>query len=349
MSCKYDYRQEHLLSAPPLLKVENLAVDFSTDKGVVRAINGISFTVMQGETLAIVGESGCGKSVSSLAVMGLIPSPPGKVVGGSIQFQGQELVGLSEKEYCKIRGNRISMIFQEPMTALNPVLTVRTQMVDVIRNHNKVTRKQARIRAIEMLRMVGIPLPEKRIDEYPHQLSGGMRQRVMIAMALSCHPALLLADEPTTALDVTVQAQVMREMLRLKQELGMAIILVTHDLGVVAESCQRVVVMYCGEVIEQGTVAAIFSNPRHPYTQGLLKSVPVVREQKISRLPTIEGVVPDLFHLPPGCRFADRCAHVMEECHRMSPSLKDVPSGDEQNSPLSAHRVACWKEWEVSQ
>jgi len=316
----------------PLLKVDNLTVEFTTDKGVVRAINGVSFEVMPGETIAIVGESGCGKSVSSLSVMGLVPSPPGKIVDGSILFNGRELVGLSEKEYRKLRGNDISMIFQEPMTALNPVLKISTQMVDVIRNHNKVSKQEAKVRAIEMLRTVGIPSPESRVNEYPHQLSGGMRQRVMIAMALSCNPSLLLADEPTTALDVTIQAQVMAEMVRLQKQLNMAVVLVTHDLGVVAESCQRVVVMYCGEVIEQGTVEEIFANPKHPYTQGLLKSIPVVRDKKIPRLPTIEGVVPDLFHLPPGCRFADRCDKVGSECHQGSPVLE----GD------NGHQVACF-------
>ncbi|MDW6004658.1 ABC transporter ATP-binding protein [Vibrio mangrovi] len=329
---------QHEISAEPLLKVDGLTVDFQTDKGVARAINGISFEVMPGESVAIVGESGCGKSVSSMAIMGLIPSPPGKIVSGSIRFQGKELVGLNEKAYRHIRGNEVSMIFQEPMTALNPVLRIETQMVDVIRNHQKISRKQAAARAIEMLRMVGIPSPERRIREYPHQLSGGMRQRVMIAMALSCRPALLLADEPTTALDVTIQAQVMHEIKQLKQSLDMAVILVTHDLGVVAESCQRVVVMYCGEVVEQGPVTAIFNHPKHPYTQGLLQSIPVVRQQKIARLPTIEGMVPDLFHLPTGCRFADRCHRVTPQCRQSTPVL----SGSQE------HRAACFHISEAS-
>ncbi|CAM3962774.1 Oligopeptide transport ATP-binding protein OppD [Vibrio aerogenes CECT 7868] len=333
------------VSQQPLLKVDNLTVEFNTDKGIARAINGVSFEVMPGETVAIVGESGCGKSVSSLAVMGLVPSPPGKIVDGSIQFQGRELIGMSEKEYRKIRGNDISMIFQEPMTALNPVLKISTQMIDVIRNHNQVSKKEAKNRAVEMLRMVGIPSPEKRVDEYPHQLSGGMRQRVMIAMALSCHPALLLADEPTTALDVTIQAQVMHEMLRLKQELDMAVVLVTHDLGVVAESCQRVVVMYCGEVIEQGTVEEIFANPKHPYTKGLLESIPVVRDKKVPRLPTIEGMVPDLFSLPKGCRFADRCGIASSDCHQSSPVLRDVQKNGQL---IPGHKVACFKASEVA-
>lgn len=321
----------------PLLSVRDLAVEFRTDKGPARAINGVSFDVYPGETLAIVGESGCGKSVSSLAIMGLIPSPPGKIVDGSIRYQGQELVGLDEKAYRRLRGSQISMIFQEPMTALNPVLKISTQMIDVIRNHQSLSRKEAKQHAVEMLRKVGIPAPEKRIDDYPHQLSGGMRQRVMIAMALSCHPSLLLADEPTTALDVTIQAQVMREMVRLKQELEMAMILVTHDLGVVAESCDRVVVMYCGEVVEQGSVEAIFANPQHPYTRGLLESVPKVREHKIRRLPTIEGMVPDLFHLPHGCRFADRCALASSQCHHNRPELEEIAT-----MSVSHHQAACF-------
>ena len=326
----------------PLLSVRDLAVEFRTDKGPARAINGVSFDVYPGETLAIVGESGCGKSVSSLAIMGLIPSPPGKIVAGSIRYQGQELVGLNEKAYRRLRGSQISMIFQEPMTALNPVLKISTQMIDVIRNHQSLSRKEAKQHAIEMLSKVGIPAPEKRVDDYPHQLSGGMRQRVMIAMALSCHPSLLLADEPTTALDVTIQAQVMREMVRLKQQLEMAMILVTHDLGVVAESCDRVVVMYCGEVVEQGTVDAIFANPQHPYTRGLLESVPKVREHKIRRLPTIEGMVPDLFHLPQGCRFADRCVLASTQCHQHSPELENISALTASNTPAIEHRAACF-------
>ncbi|MBF9002574.1 ABC transporter ATP-binding protein [Vibrio nitrifigilis] len=327
----------------PLLDVKNLCVEFKTDKGIARAINEVSFSVYPGETLAIVGESGCGKSVTSLAVMGLIPSPPGTIAGGSIQFQGQELVGLTEKQYRNIRGNDISMIFQEPMTALNPVLKISTQMIDVLRNHNDISRKEAKQRAIEMLRTVGIPAPEKRINDYPHHLSGGMRQRVMIAMALSCHPALLLADEPTTALDVTIQAQVMQEIVRLKDEMNMSVVLVTHDLGVVAESCDRVVVMYCGEVVEQGSVEAIFAAPQHPYTRGLLASIPVVREEKIAQLPTIEGMVPDLFHLPRGCRFADRCPKASDQCQEQSPTLEHVASRQPLNdTTFSHHQVACF-------
>jgi len=322
----------HSNTQQPILTVENLAVEFSTDKGDVRAIDGISFDVMPGEALAIVGESGCGKSVSSLAIMGLVPSPPGKIIDGSIKFKGRELVGLDEKQYRQVRGNDISMIFQEPMTALNPVLKISTQMVDVIRLHSQLNRADAKKRAIEMLETVGIPAPAMRINEYPHQLSGGMRQRVMIAMALSCGPDLLLADEPTTALDVTIQAQVMSEMVRLQKQLGMAVVLVTHDLGVVAESCQRVAVMYCGQIIEEAPVEAIFANPKHPYTQGLLKSIPVVREEKIARLETIEGMVPDLRDLPAGCRFAERCQFAQTTCREQRPAL--VATG--------AHKVACF-------
>ncbi|WP_430517952.1 ABC transporter ATP-binding protein [Aliivibrio sp.] len=320
------------MESKPLLVVDNLTVDFTTDKGTVRAIDGVSFSIMPGETIAIVGESGCGKSVSSLSIMGLVPSPPGKIVDGSIKFNGRELIGLTEKEYRKIRGNDISMIFQEPMTALNPVLRISTQMVDVIRLHSNLSKSEAKKKAIGMLETVGIPSPESRINEYPHQLSGGMRQRVMIAMALSCSPDLLLADEPTTALDVTIQAQVMDEMVRLQKELNMAVVLVTHDLGVVAESCQRVVVMYCGQIIEQASVEDIFANPQHPYTKGLLKSIPVVRDKKIPRLPTIDGVVPDLFNLPTGCRFADRCEFSESKCSTERPNL----GGTEQ------HQVACF-------
>ena len=342
--------EPHHTSLPaPLLSVKNLAVEFNTDKGIARAINGISFDVMPGETLAIVGESGCGKSVSSLAIMGLIPSPPGNIVEGSIRFKGRELVGLNDKAYRSLRGNDISMIFQEPMTALNPVLKISTQMIDVIRNHNDLSKKDAKQRAIDMLRTVGIPAPEKRVNEYPHQLSGGMRQRVMIAMALSCHPSLLLADEPTTALDVTIQAQVMQEMVRLKDELDMSMVLVTHDLGVVAESCDRVVVMYCGEVIEQGTVRELFAHPKHPYTHGLLRSIPVVRDKKIRRLPTVEGVVPDLFNLPSGCRFADRCPHATDICHQDAPALESIATLDEHAHGQFGHQVACFHHEEIQQ
>jgi oligopeptide/dipeptide ABC transporter ATP-binding protein len=304
----------------PLLSVRDLVVEFNTERGLVRAIDGISFDVMPGETMGLVGESGCGKSVTSLAILGLVPSPPGKITAGSIQLNGRELVGLPESEYRKIRGREISMIFQEPMTALNPVFTIANQMTDVLARHQKIRGKKARNRAIEMLEQVGIPSPDKRINEYPHQLSGGMRQRVMIAMALSCNPKLLLADEPTTALDVTIQAQVMEQIVKLQHELGTAVVLVTHDLAVVAESCQRAVVMYAGRIVEQSPIIPLFQNPQHPYSAGLMASIPRIRADKVAELPTIPGTVPDLLHLPDGCRFADRCQYSDDRCHKEQPA-----------------------------
>ena len=309
------------MSGQPLISVRNLEVEFSTQRGVVRAIDNVSFDVMPGETLGLVGESGCGKSVTSLAILGLIPSPPGRIVGGSIKLNGRELVGLPESEYRKIRGSEISMIFQEPMTALNPVFTVANQMIDVLVRHQKMSRKQAKNRAIEMLDLVGIPSPDKRINEYPHEMSGGMRQRVMIAMALSCNPKLLLADEPTTALDVTTQAQVMEQINKLQEQLGTAVVLVTHDLGVVAETCSRAVVMYAGAIAEEAPIETLFAHPRHPYAEGLLNSIPRIQDEKIAELPTIPGSVPDLLLLPPGCRFVDRCPKATEQCHQQEPEL----------------------------
>ena len=287
-------------------------------------MDGISFDVLQGETLGIVGESGCGKSVTSLSIMQLIPSPPGEIVAGRILYKGNDLLKYPERKMRKVRGNDISMIFQEPMTALNPVFTVGNQMVDVIKQHRKISSSEARKVAIEMLEQVGIPVPEKRIDEYPHQISGGMRQRVMIAMALSCNPAVLLADEPTTALDVTIQAQVLEQVNLLKEKFDMAVVLVTHDLGVIAETCQRVIVMYCGQIVEKADVKTIFASPRHPYTKGLLTSIPRIRKEKINTLPIIEGMVPDLLNLPKGCRFADRCPRVQEKCRNEQPTLTGV-------------------------
>ena len=307
-----------------LLEVDNLQVEFSTERGIARAIDGVSFSVNAGETLGIVGESGCGKSVTSLSIMGLIPRPPGEIVGGEIRFNGQDLTQLSDKAYRKLRGSEISMIFQEPMTALNPVFTIGNQIIDVLRRHKGLTRKQARSRAIDMLAEVGIPAPDKRVDEYPHQLSGGMRQRVMIAMALSCDPKLLIADEPTTALDVTIQAQVLELIKKLAADHGTAVILITHDLGVVAETCDRAAVMYCGKIIEQGPVDSLFNQPRHPYTAGLLASVPRIRPDRLERLPTIPGIVPDLLDLPQGCRFRDRCGQALERCGSFDPELDDA-------------------------
>ncbi|MAF82586.1 MAG: peptide ABC transporter ATP-binding protein [Chromatiales bacterium] len=317
----------------PLLSVQNLIIEFATENGVVRATDNISFDIFPNETVGIVGESGCGKTVTGLSILGLIPSPPGRIVGGSIKFMGRELVGLAENEMRKIRGCRISMIFQEPMTALNPVFTVGNQMTDVLMRHHGLTRRQARDSAIEMLAKVGIPAPAKRIDEYPHQLSGGMRQRVMIAMALSCDPKLLIADEPTTALDVTTQAQVLEQISKLQAEFHMAVVLITHDLGVVAETCRRAIVMYCGRIVENTSIEHLFTNPRHPYAKGLLDSIPQIRSRRLEELPIIPGRVPDLLHLPPGCRFAARCPRADELCNEQIPTLS--PAG------THADRVAC--------
>jgi len=308
-------------SDQPLLSVRNLIIEFSTRHGPVRAVDGISFDVYPNETLGIVGESGCGKTVTGLSLLRLIPTPPGRIVSGEILLQGRDLTKLSEQEMQSLRGNEISMIFQEPMTALNPVLTVGTQMVDVLRRHRKLTRKQAKVEAIGMLSKVGIPVPHKRINEYPHEMSGGMRQRVMIAMALSCNPKLLIADEPTTALDVTTQAQVLEQIVKLQDEFHMSVVLITHDLGVVAETCQRALVMYCGEIIERAEIGSLFSKPQHPYSRGLLDSIPRLREEKLDELPIIPGMVPDLLHLPPGCRFADRCSRATDECRLQRPAL----------------------------
>ena len=308
----------------PLLEVENLVVEFETDAGVIRAVDDVSFSIEAGETVGLVGESGCGKTVTGLALLGLVPSPPGRVVSGSIRLEGQELVGLDDTVMRSVRGSRVAMIFQEPMTALNPVFRIGSQIADVLRQHQGLTRRQVRAAAIEMLAKVGIPAPDKRIDEYPHQLSGGMRQRVMIAMALSCEPRLLVADEPTTALDVTTQAQVLEQMLRLQQEFGMAMMLVTHDMGVVAQSCKQAIVMYSGRVVEQAPVTELFERPRHPYTSGLLASIPRVRDERLSELPVIDGMVPDPLNLPEGCRFAARCAKAKDFCRLAQPELKPI-------------------------
>ena len=311
----------------PLLRIRDLVVEFKTEKGIIRALDKISFDVMPGESLGIVGESGCGKSVTALSILRLIPSPPGRIAGGRIELDGTDVISQPEEEMRKVRGALASMIFQEPMTALNPVYSIGNQMVEVIRVHRKVSKAEARKRAIGMLRTVNIESPEKRIDQYPHELSGGMRQRVMIAMALSCSPKLLIADEPTTALDVTVQAQVMDEIKRLQQEMHMGLILITHDLGVIAETCERVVVMYCGKIIEVAESRELYENPKHPYTRGLLESIPRIREEKLKTLPTIKGMVPDLADLPKGCRYADRCPKVEDRCRSEEPPLEDTESG----------------------
>jgi oligopeptide/dipeptide ABC transporter ATP-binding protein len=329
---------ENLMQEPmrePLLRVRDLVVEFKTDQGVLRAVDGISFDLHAGETLGLVGESGCGKTVTGLALLGLVPSPPGHIAAGSIEFAGQDLVQLDESELRSIRGSEISMIFQEPMTALNPVFRIGNQMIDVLRLHQGLSRLQARAAAIEMLAKVGIPEPARRMDDYPHQLSGGMRQRVMIAMALSCGPKILVADEPTTALDVTTQAQVIEQISDLQREFGMAMILVTHDLGVVAETCQQALVMYCGRIVENSPIEALFATPRHPYTSGLLASIPRLRDKRVANLPVIPGMVPDLLHLPAGCRFAERCSKVQERCRREIPELAELAGTKTQ--------VACYE------
>ncbi|MEZ4232492.1 MAG: ABC transporter ATP-binding protein [Polyangiaceae bacterium] len=316
-----------------LLSVKHLRTSFPAESGKVFAVDDVSFEVGQGETLAIVGESGCGKSMTAFSVLRLVPHP-GKIESGELVFQGQDLARLSEKDMRSVRGARISMIFQEPMTSLNPVYSVGSQIGEVLRLHRKLSRRQARLRAVELLKLVGIPSPESRVDSYPHQLSGGMRQRVMIAMALACEPALLLADEPTTALDVTIQAQILDLLRRLQGELGMSIVFITHDLGVVAEFASRVVVMYAGRVVENASVKELFRAPQHPYTRGLLASVPPMGGgERPPRLNTIEGVVPSLAELPKGCRFAARCAlrrdggPEFKRCEEEEPDLLPVSSG----------------------
>jgi peptide/nickel transport system ATP-binding protein len=312
--------------AEPLLEIRGLKTRFSVEEGSVLAVDDVSFSLPPGGTLGVVGESGCGKSVTALSVMRLVPDPPGRVVAGEIRFKGRDLLALPEQEMRRIRGNQISMVFQEPMTSLNPVYTVGEQIGEAARLHQGLDRKQARARAVEMLRQVGIPAPEQRVDAYPHQLSGGMRQRVMIAMALACNPELVIADEPTTALDVTIQAQILDLLKRLQAERGMAVMLITHDLGVVAESCDAVVVMYAGRVVEQAPVRALFRQPAHPYTAGLLRSIPSFHDVQGgaagARLKTIPGMVPSLRNLPVGCRFRDRCERALEICAKVDPPLE---------------------------
>ena len=319
----------------PLLSVRNLTVQFKTDTGTVKAVDDISFDIFKGETVGLVGESGCGKSMTSLALLGLIPKPNGSYGPKSqIIYKGKNLAKFNESSWRKLRGKELSMIFQEPMTALNPVFTVRNQMTEVILRHKVAANKKAAVEvAIGLLEKVGIPSPEKRVHDYPHQLSGGMRQRVMIAMALAAKPGLLLADEPTTALDVTTQAQVMEQLSKLQNDMGMTTLLVTHDLGGIAENCQRVIVMYCGKIIETASVTDLFANPQHPYTKGLLESIPKVRDKKIEVLPTIEGTVPDIKNLPKGCRFADRCVKQTEQCLESLPQLKET---------AQSRQVACF-------
>lgn len=318
-----------------LLEIKNLKTQFFVRDRIAKAVDNVSFTVAPGATLGLVGESGCGKSVTAHSIMRLIPEPPGKIVGGSIMFDDQDLVKASERRMRSIRGNRISMIFQEPMTALNPVFTVGDQVGEVIHLHKRLSKHEVRKRVIEMFQRVGIPAPETRLDEYPHQMSGGMRQRVIIAMALACTPRLMIADEPTTALDVTIQAQILDLMNGLKSETGAAILFITHDLGVIAKMAQHVAVMYAGRIVEYADVRSLFSSPAHPYTVGLMQSIPVYGMKKTrSRLITIEGTVPSLFNLPQGCAFSNRCPDVMLDCTVTEPGIYSTGNN---------HMVRCLK------
>ena len=317
-----------------LLEIDGLKVHFRTDDGWVRAVDGVDIGIGRGETVSVVGESGCGKTVTAMTVMKLIAMPPGRIVAGSIRWQGRDLVPLDAEGMRAIRAKEIGIVFQEPMTSLNPVYTVGEQIAESIRLHEGLSRRAALDRAVEMLKLVHIPNPQRRVHDYPHQFSGGMRQRVMIAMALACGPKLLIADEPTTALDVTIQAQILDLLNEMKERLGMAVMLITHAMGVVAETAQRVVVMYAGKVVEEAPVIELFGNPRHPYTQGLIRSIPRLdlAAVKKERLEAIPGTVPSLLHPPPGCRFAARCRHAMPHCVEAEPPLREVAPG---------HKVAC--------
>jgi peptide/nickel transport system ATP-binding protein len=323
-----------------ILDVRGLRTVFFTNSGLFKAVDDVSFNVRRGETLAIVGESGCGKSVTALSIMRLVPDPPGRIVGGSVVLEGTDLLRLNEAEMRNIRGDRISMIFQEPVTSLNPVMRIGDQIVEAVLLHRPMPRKQAWQQAVEMLRLARIPEPKRRALEYPHQLSGGMRQRAMIAMALACRPALLIADEPTTALDVTIQAQILALIVDLQTKLGTGMILITHDLGVVAQTAQRVIVMYAGKKVEEATVEALFENPRHPYTRGLMASMPAVSSLEAkadARLAEISGMVPSLVNLPAGCAFAPRCKLAVERCRAEYPPLQD----------FGGHLSACWRAAEL--
>jgi len=315
-----------------LLEVNDLKVHFHTDHGLVKSVDGVRFSIGRGESVALVGESGCGKSVTSLSIMRLIPTPPGEIVQGEIRFEGTNLLELPEKEMTKYRGNQISMIFQEPMTSLNPLIKIGDQIGEVLRIHKKMGRREAFRRSVELLGEVGISRPEEVAHGYPHQLSGGMRQRVMIAMAVACGPKLLIADEPTTALDVTIQAQILDLIRRLKDELGMSLLMISHDLGIVAETCERVMVMYAGKIVEEADVRELFRNPKHPYTAGLMRSIPQL-DQESRRLYSIPGNVPTPRDMPKGCAFAPRCEHATRRCFEEPPSLVQVGEG---------HRAACW-------
>ncbi|HWO74684.1 MAG TPA: ABC transporter ATP-binding protein [Bacillus sp. (in: firmicutes)] len=315
-----------------ILEVRDLQTHFFSKRGVIKAVDGVDFEVVKGETLGIVGESGCGKSITSLSIMRLIPQPPGKIVAGEINFKGQNLLQITEEQMRKIRGNKISMIFQEPMTSLNPVFSVGEQIAEVFRTHQKIGKKAAWDKAIEMLKLVGIPSPEKRASQEPHELSGGMRQRVMIAMALACNPELLIADEPTTALDVTIQAQILELLKKLQKELGTAVIMITHDMGVVAETCDKVAVMYAGKIVEYTDVDTLFEDPKHPYTVGLLKSIPR-SDRDVEELEAIPGSVPSPHDLPAGCSFSPRCPFATDLCKNEQPELIENHSGD---------KIRCW-------
>jgi oligopeptide transport system ATP-binding protein len=327
------------LDGRPLLEVKNLKTQFFTQDGVVKAVDDVSFYVMPGETLGVVGESGCGKSMTGLSIMRLIPNPPGKIVNGEIIFNGDDIMQMSDNEVRGIRGNEIAMIFQDPMTSLNPVLTINRQISEALQLHLRMNKEQARSRSIELLKMVGIPNAEERIDQYPHQFSGGMRQRVMIAMALSCDPKLLIADEPTTALDVTIQAQILDLMRKLQTDLDTGVIMITHSMGVVAGMSDRIQVMYAGHIVETASTEEIFANPRHPYTVGLMKSIPRLDATKKERLVPIQGLPPDLIDLPDMCPFMPRCNYARQKCEEKNPPLMEVAPG---------HESACWFWEEVS-
>jgi oligopeptide/dipeptide ABC transporter ATP-binding protein len=326
-----------------ILQVEDLRTYFNTDEGVVKAVDGVSFDLRKGETLGIVGESGSGKSVTNLSIINMIPSPPGKIAGGEVRFMGADLLKMPAKDIRKIRGNKISMIFQDPMTSLNPFLRISTQMTETIILHQGLDKKAARDKAIEMLRLAGIPAPEKRIDAYPHQFSGGMRQRVMIAMSLSCNPEILIADEPTSALDVTIQAQILDLMKDLTARLGTAVILITHSLGVVAGTCDTLCVMYAGRIVERGATEDLFASPKHPYTQGLIRSVPRLDMVSSEKLSSIRGQPPNVIDLPDCCPFYPRCDKAMDICKRKYPASADFgPGGGASGIGTTGHRASCW-------
>ncbi len=317
-----------------ILSIRGLQTHFFTERGVLKAVDGIDLDVEAGTTFGLVGESGCGKSVTALSIMGLVPNPPGRIVGGEIVFDNRDLTKLPEKEMCRIRGKKISMIFQEPMTSLNPVFTIGNQIAEGLRLHMKMSKSQAKEKTVELMSLVGIPSPEKRLNEYPHQMSGGMRQRVMIAMAISCNPTLLIADEPTTALDVTIQAQILDLIRNLMETLGMTMVLISHDLGIIARIAKYAAIMYAGKIVEKATVKTLFHRPRHPYTVGLLKSAPRPDREGKHRLETIAGSVPNLLKLPPGCSFQPRCSYAQDRCKNEEPPLFSV--GDDQ------HLSACF-------